>query len=231
MVNPADVLAGLDDVAWGKLNHAYGPAEDVPGDLRAICGSDAEARKKAVGDLFASIFDQGTRYAALPFAVPFLARIAVAGPSDARVDALRLLTRLAVDWHDEYDLPFGIAAAAWRAAAPSPAETLREFDERIAEETNEKELKWLRDLRDYAIAGNPIDDREGALRSYDAVRRELPLLQPLLGDRDGAVRRRVAYLVSWFPEASTVSVPALAARLGLEEEPEVLATVVVGIGL
>ncbi|MFI6151536.1 hypothetical protein ACIBCA_02435 [Kitasatospora sp. NPDC051170] len=41
-----------------------------------------------------------------------LARIAVAGPPGARLDALWLLTRLAVDWHDEYDLPLGINTAA-----------------------------------------------------------------------------------------------------------------------
>jgi hypothetical protein len=30
MILATDVLAGLDDVAWGNLDHAYGTAVDVP---------------------------------------------------------------------------------------------------------------------------------------------------------------------------------------------------------
>ncbi|MET7600513.1 hypothetical protein ACWERY_29690, partial [Streptomyces sp. NPDC004082] len=111
-----DLLAGLDDIDWAALGHAYGSANDVPGQLRTVCGPDAEARENAFCSLFSNIFHQGTRFSASPYAVPFLARIAVAGPVGARADALLLLTRLAIDWHDEYDLPLGIDTAAWRAA-------------------------------------------------------------------------------------------------------------------
>ncbi|WP_142146622.1 hypothetical protein [Streptomyces sp. SLBN-31] len=115
-----DLLAGLDDIDWAALGHAYGSAEDVPGQLRTLCGLGEEARKSAFRSLFGNIFHQGTRYSASPYAVPFLTRIAVAGPVGARADALLLLTRLAIDWHDEYDLPLGIDTAAGGAAA-SPA--------------------------------------------------------------------------------------------------------------
>lgn len=124
MVEVTDLLAGLDDVAWAELNHAYGNAIDVPGDLRAARSANKAARDKAFDNLFASIFHQGSRYSASPYAVPFLAKIAIAGPTEARVDALWLLTRLAVDWHDEYDLPMGINTAAWRAATQPPEETV-----------------------------------------------------------------------------------------------------------
>ncbi|MFE9696051.1 hypothetical protein [Streptomyces sp. NPDC006270] len=40
-----ELLAGLDDVEWASLSHAYESAHDVPGHIRTLCGSDDEARK------------------------------------------------------------------------------------------------------------------------------------------------------------------------------------------
>ncbi|MFI0942893.1 hypothetical protein [Streptomyces sp. NPDC021020] len=193
MTRSDDLLAGLDDIDWATLGHAYGGAEDVPGQLRAVCGPDEDARESAFRSLFGNIFHQGTRYSASPYAVPFLSRIAVAGPPGARAGALLLLARLAVDWHDEYDLPLGIDTAAWRAAVVSPEENLRWYDEQIAGETDEERLKHLREGRAYCAAGHPVDSREGALRSYDAVRAQLPALLGLLADHDPDGRLR-AYL-------------------------------------
>ncbi|WP_436771319.1 hypothetical protein [Yinghuangia sp. YIM S09857] len=226
-----DLLAGLDDVDWAVLGHAYGSAENVPDQLRAVCGPDEEARKSAFRSLFNNIFHQGSRYSASPYAVPFLARIAVAGPPGARGDALLLLTRLAVDWHDEYDLPLGIDTAAWRAAAVSPEESLRLFDEEIATETDQERLRNLREGRAYCAAGHPIDSREGALRSYDAVRARLPALFGLLGDPAPEIRTRTAYLLGWFPEEADAALPALLACLDRERDPVTAATVLVAVGL
>jgi len=73
------VLVGLADIPWGDLSHAYGPAGDVPGLLRAIASGDAKAAGDAVLELFGNIWHQGTVYQATPCAVPFLARMAAAG--------------------------------------------------------------------------------------------------------------------------------------------------------
>ncbi len=54
------VLDGLTDIPWGDLSHAYGPAEDVPGLLRAIASGDAKAADDAVHELFGNIWHQGT---------------------------------------------------------------------------------------------------------------------------------------------------------------------------
>lgn len=231
MTDSIDVLAGLDDVGWAELDHAYGPATDVPADLRAICGDDLAAMSEAFGRLANNIGHQGSRYPATPFVVPFLARIAVAGTPWARVHALPLLTFLAVAWDDEYELPMGINPADWRASVTPPEVELRELDEEIAAETSQSKRGWLLSVRDLVAAGRSIDGRSESLRAYDAVRRELPLVLGLLGDPDFPVRQHAAYLVSWFPEDAASIVPALVARLGCEFVPEILATVVVGIGL
>ncbi|MFF4733424.1 hypothetical protein ACFY3M_51190 [Streptomyces mirabilis] len=102
------LLEALDEVDWAEVGHAYGRAQDVPGQLTASCGQGETAREGALRSLFGNIFHQGTRHSASPNAVPFLARIALAGPHPVRDRVLRLLTRLTVDRYDEYDRPRGI---------------------------------------------------------------------------------------------------------------------------
>ena len=55
-------LAGLDAVDWPALTHAYGPADDVHGQLRALCSPDPDERHKALDALYGNIFHQGSRY-------------------------------------------------------------------------------------------------------------------------------------------------------------------------
>ncbi|MGZ9935789.1 HEAT repeat domain-containing protein [Streptomyces sp. NC-S4] len=107
-------LAGLDAHPWSTVNHAYGPAEDLPGLLRTFAagGEDAE---EALGELYGSIVHQGTVYAASVDAAPYLARIAASGRQT--VDALRLLGCLA-ESEDEYDVEPGAVRAAVTAQLP-----------------------------------------------------------------------------------------------------------------
>ncbi|MFF7145107.1 MULTISPECIES: hypothetical protein [Streptomyces] len=107
-----NLLAGLDEVDWANLNHGYGTADDVPGQLRALCGDNEQAQREAAGSLFNHLGHQGTRYQASPYAVPFLARIALGGPRPARELALWLLTGLAVNWDEECEIVGGADIAA-----------------------------------------------------------------------------------------------------------------------
>lgn len=234
MINEYEkLLAGLDDVDWASLSHAYGSAHDVPGHIRTLCGDDDEARKQAFNSLFNSIFHQGSRYSASPVAVPFLARIAVAGPAAAREKTMPLLTRLAVDWHDEYDVTTGINVAGWRAAAAEagPEEFLPWYEEQLAGVTDTDERAQLQELRDWVAAGNSPDSRWSALQSYDAVLAELPGLLVLLDGDDRCLRTRIAYLLAWFPEFSATSLPRLLALAAHEKDPVTAATALLAAGL
>jgi hypothetical protein len=226
-------LEGLNEVDWAELGHAYGRAHDVPGQITALCGPDEAVREGALMSLFGNIFHQGTRYSASPYAVPFLARIALAGPRAVCEGVLSLLTVLAIDWHDEYDLPHGIDIKAWRAAAArlSMDEALARYDERIAAEPDEEKRNEIRETRAEWAAGRLMDSRASALLSYDAVRAELPGLLALLDDPDPAIRTRTAYLSAWFPEEAAAILPLLLDRVQVKDSATVTATALVAVGL
>lgn len=228
-----ELLAGLDEVDWSELNHAFGTATDVPGQLRALCGDDEQARQKAVSSLFDHLAHQGTRCQASPYAVPFLARIALAGPVPAREHALLLLTRLAVDWDEEREIIDGADIAVWRAQAAenSSEKLLQLYEEALATEQDEQRRRNLRDMRDWVAAGNPVDARDASMRSYDAVLAELPALLGLLDDESPGVRTRTAYLLAWFPERAGTSLPLLLGRAANEDDVVAKATSLVAVGI
>jgi hypothetical protein len=90
------LLAGLDDVAWDLLEHAYGPATDVPEVLRALVSGDDELADEAMYELYGNIWHQGSVYPATIPAVPYLVAIAVARAAGKQTpEVLRLLGYIA----------------------------------------------------------------------------------------------------------------------------------------
>lgn len=176
IVEHEDLLAGLDEVDWAGLSHAYGSAKGVPGLIRALCGDDETAQEEALTGLCSHLTHQGTHYQASPFAVSFLARIALAGPSPACEEALRLLTFLAVNWDDEVEIIDGAGVAVWRAEAAehTPEKHLLRVVEQLAVEQDEERRRNLARTGEWLAAGNPADARDATIRSYDAVLAELP---------------------------------------------------------
>lgn len=66
----------IDEVPWARLHHAYGPATDVPGQLRALRSADSEVRADALGSLRHNVHHQGTRWQASAATVRILISIA-----------------------------------------------------------------------------------------------------------------------------------------------------------
>ncbi|MEV5888934.1 hypothetical protein [Nonomuraea fuscirosea] len=54
-----DPFAELDQIDWAGLRHAYGPAGDDPGLLRALASDDPGLRAEALGELCTNVFHQG----------------------------------------------------------------------------------------------------------------------------------------------------------------------------
>lgn len=61
-------LAGLNDIDWHSLQHAYGAADDVPDQLLSLAAGD----DSAIEELFGSIYHQGSVNEATAYAIPFL---------------------------------------------------------------------------------------------------------------------------------------------------------------
>ncbi|OIK23665.1 hypothetical protein VT52_031345 [Streptomyces malaysiense] len=228
-------LSGLDGLDWSALTHAYGPADDVPGLLRALCSPDAEQRHQALDALYGNIFHQGSRYPATAAAVPFLVRMAADPALPGRAVCLELLAALAVGY-DEARLPGGVAVAEWRAAvaevrAQDPAAIRAEYDAWVGAAADEGERRTREFRRDLYDHDRHLEAMAAELGAYDAVRAGAPALLPLLGDADAAVRAGTAYVLAWFPEAAGESLPRLLATLDEEREPVVLATALVAAGL
>lgn len=88
------MLEGIGDVNWPSFEHAYGPAVDVPDNLKALVSGDARAARAALQALGSSLLHQGSIYAATTAAVPFLAEIALE-PSVSERIRVQVLVMLA----------------------------------------------------------------------------------------------------------------------------------------
>ena len=133
---PLVELAGLRDIDWAHLEHAYGKAEGVPAMIDALSSPDAEDRAWAREALDASIHHQGSVYSASAAAVPFLAQLVERTDIEDRAWLLDLLSGLAVyspAWHlfDELEEAASPAFAEVSAIAPTFVRLLADPDPEI----------------------------------------------------------------------------------------------------
>ena len=196
-----DPLHGLDDVPWAELSHAYGSADDVPDELRALRAADADDRFDALRRLYATIDHQGSRFEASAPAVPFLYALAADPTSAQRVEIVRLLGSLAIGYPEMW-LPAGVDIASWR-----------------------------RDVAAAPAADRGADYARYEMAAYDAVRATVPGLCTLLADPDPKLRAVTASTLAWFPEESALIVPRLLELLEIERVPGVGANAIVAAGL
>lgn len=89
------MLEALDTIDWSKLQHAYGPAIDVPDLIRALASDDEEERQSATFELYENIWHQGTVYEATAYAVPFLIELLESDNVPEKNEILVLLGSLA----------------------------------------------------------------------------------------------------------------------------------------
>lgn len=77
------ILAGIDEISWHDLKHAYGPADDVPDQLRLLLCDDPSMQEDAWESLSSNIWHQGDVYEASAFTIPFFLRmLAFDGPPE-----------------------------------------------------------------------------------------------------------------------------------------------------
>lgn len=123
------MFAGIDEVDWASMEHAYGPADDVPALLTGLASADPLQRERALDGMYGAVHHQGDVYACTLACIPFLFEL-VADPSVAeRGSIVELLTSIGgieLDEDDEEELDedeiegaanYAMAAAAVCAGA------------------------------------------------------------------------------------------------------------------
>ncbi len=66
------VFAGLDYIDRGAMEHAYGPADEVPDLIRGLVDPDPAVREESLDAMYGGIHHQGDVYDSTLAAVPFL---------------------------------------------------------------------------------------------------------------------------------------------------------------
>ncbi len=72
----------IEDIDWAALTDAYGPAVEVPHQVRALASPDIKVARRGLSDLDAGLIHQGSFYPATAPAIPFVVdAVARAAPS------------------------------------------------------------------------------------------------------------------------------------------------------
>jgi hypothetical protein len=178
-------LMGLGEVDWAAVEHAHGPATDVPALLRAAVSDDPDDRDFAWELLFETVWHQGTVYPASAAVVPFLYRLLEAGGVPDRSAAAHLLAAIAD----------GRSYLAVHATNPESAA----IHERMAAENGSTLAADLaREVADVAAARRAVGTR-------------LDLLYPYLRDPEPVIRAKVAVAIGHYPEVAARWLPDLEA--------------------
>ncbi len=194
------MLNDLDTIDWQNLHHAYGPAGDVPYLLRALATDDEALRRKAMFELYGTIWHQGTVYEASSYAVPFLIELLESESVQGKGDILGLLASLA-------------SGSSYKAVHQHAQ--ARIFGEEFVQSPQyqaelQQELAWVQQAH-YAVAG------------------AINLYLRLLEHSDPKVRVCVLYLLLSLPECLRDSRPVLRKHLQDEKDRQVRASLLLAL--
>ena len=126
-------LLSLDDARWNQLSHAYGPATDVPDQLRALERGDDRDDATDRDELFwSALCHQGTVYTATYAAVPHVVAIGAQRPWTEQFHFWMFVGKVA-ESRDAAPVPTDLLdafeAAVRRASELAPAGFVRSLDE------------------------------------------------------------------------------------------------------
>ncbi|MGW3103309.1 HEAT repeat domain-containing protein [Streptomyces sp. NPDC001100] len=85
------MFAGIDEVDWASLRHAYGSAEDVPALLRGLASTDPVERASALDGMYGAVHHEGRVYDSTLACVPFLLALATEEGVAERGELVELL--------------------------------------------------------------------------------------------------------------------------------------------
>ncbi|NMO51865.1 hypothetical protein HH310_11755 [Actinoplanes sp. TBRC 11911] len=93
------MFAGLDDIDWAAMKHAYGPAEEMPSLIRGLADPDPAVREEALDAMYGAVHHQGDVYDCTVAAVPFLLEALTTPGLPGRGNVAELLASIgAYEW-------------------------------------------------------------------------------------------------------------------------------------
>ena len=197
----------LSNIAWGQLSHAHGNAADVPHMLCELAGNNRKQARRALCQLYETIFHQGTIYSATAPAVPFIWTIVDSPGAINRADLLSLLFTLTCG--DEL---------GWRVIAQSAAKGPQEEPHMpLLLATRQAVLQGLL-ARPHLLHSDDRATRIGAIRVAstfaEAAESLVPLVAALL-DTEDDIRVRIAIVLALgeLGQEAEVASPTLEASL------------------
>ncbi|WP_406497403.1 PBS lyase [Streptomyces sp. NBC_00846] len=133
------MFAGIDEVDWASMEHAYGPADDVPAMLRGLASDDPAERETALDGMYGAVHHQGDVYACTLACIPFLFELVVDPGIQDRGSIVELLTSIGgidldEDDEDEIDEEEIEGAANYAMAATAVTACAGVFCELMADE-------------------------------------------------------------------------------------------------
>ncbi|MEU5876865.1 HEAT repeat domain-containing protein [Spirillospora sp. NPDC047279] len=188
----------LDEVDWASMNHAYGPATDVPALLRGLASADPAQREIALDGMYGAVHHQGDVYNSTLAAIPFLLELVADPGVPERGAILSLLASIG-----------GVDA---------------DFDDDDDDDDDEFEDEYGDGDGDGGDDGDSGDDEDDDWsRNYRMAREAVTLAMPLflksLADPDAQVRNgAVRALMACRSQAAEI-VPDLRHHLAVESEP------------
>jgi hypothetical protein len=196
------MLHGLDSIPWTEIEHAYGPATDVPGQLRRLLSADPDIRADALWQLYGNVFHQGTRFPAAQYVVPFLIEMCASPQVPERNEVLLYWGSLITGYFSIQQRP------CWGDG------------ERIHV-----------DGRALPAGANWSDDEVAMLHGiYRESVRGHGVASSLLVENDEAIRASAAWLLACLPTLASTSIPQLQARIQVEKTGSVRAAIAFALG-
>ncbi|NED12575.1 PBS lyase, partial [Streptomyces sp. SID9124] len=133
------MFAGIDEVDWASMEHAYGPADDVPGLLRGLASADPAERERALDGMYGAVHHQGDVYPCTLACIPFLFELVTDPAVPDRGDLVELLTSiggidLGEDDEEELDEEEAEGAANYAMAAAAVTANAGVFFSLLADE-------------------------------------------------------------------------------------------------
>ncbi|MEU8181514.1 hypothetical protein AB0B85_23470 [Micromonospora sp. NPDC049044] len=184
-----DPLTGLDDVPWESLHHAYGPAVDVPDQLRALRSAEVPVRRGALSELFGNVYHQGSRWGASCQVVPFLVALADDQDTPERAAVVDLLRSVVLGDRRDDELPFDPQRAF--TAAEGVTDEQAALVERHLETEDLFDHEEAAELADSVVVRWEADAFHAGARYTDRYVRWLT-------DPDRQVAGYAAELLAWF---------------------------------